>query len=100
MKTLAALLLVLGSVTGAGAQNWVIQGAERFFQVEWASTPKGGGVTIDGYIHNVSGTAAEHVRLLVESVDAGGAVTEQTLRFVPGVVNNNSRTYFIVQAPA
>ncbi len=101
MRLLVALVLAL--ITAAGvchAQTWVIQGAEQFFRVEWASRTASGGSVIDGYIYNVSGTAAENVRLLIESLDPAGAVTAQTVRWVHGTVDNNGRSYFVVAVPA
>src|SRR5437764_7629566 len=100
MRLLAALVVLLLGAAPVHAQSWIIQGADRYFHVEWTMSARGGAPLMDGYVHNRAGSAADHVRVLVESLDAGGAVTAQTIGYLPGVVVNNNRTYFSLRVPA
>jgi hypothetical protein len=51
---------------------------------------------IRGYVYNDYGRPATDVHLLVETLDASGAVTARTIGFVQGVVQFNDRVYFEV----
>jgi hypothetical protein len=55
---------------------------------------------IQGYIYNDYGRPAVDVRLLVETLDASGAVTARTIGFVVGAVQFKDRAYFEVPLKA
>ena len=75
---LAGLLVALTAST-ASAQSWLIVGADRYFRVEWATTATAGDTLVDGYIYNISGTAADRMRLL-----AVGALVQTPAELVEG----------------
>ena len=66
-------------------------------RLDWeVGTTRGGRPVIQGYVYNDYGRPASDVQLLVETLDASGAVIGRTVGFVRGVVQLNDRTYFEV----
>ena len=65
-------------------------------RLDWEAGTRRGRPVVQGYVYNDSLRAANNVRLLVEVLDASGAVTARTVGFVFGVVPFNDRTYFEV----
>jgi hypothetical protein len=51
---------------------------------------------LDGYVYNSYGRPAENVQVLVQALDASGAVIDQRLAWVPGGVPQLSRASFEV----
>lgn len=51
---------------------------------------------IRGYVYNDYGRPAADVRLLVETLDASGAVVARNIGFVRGIVQLHDRSYFEV----
>ena len=94
--TLAALLLGPAPVT---AQEYRIYGAERFFSVEWEAGERAGRPVVSGHLVNTFGIPAVRLRLLVESLDAAGQVTERTIDWVPGDVMPGARHDFEIALP-
>ena len=94
----AAHLVLLGPGT-LSAQNYVIQGAERYFRVESTSMPGRRGPVVSGYVYNTYGHTADRVRLIVESVDGAGQVTATTLVDVLGTIGPGDRRYFEATVP-
>jgi hypothetical protein len=94
---LAALAL---SASAAGAQSYAVIGGEQFFALEWASGDGRGRPGVNGYVTNARGEAAADVRLMVESLDASGAITAETIGYVAGHLTPGMRAYFAVRAPA
>jgi len=92
----AVLTLVLFLVTpvAASAQNYVTQGVERYFRVEWETATGRRGAMIAGYVYNTSGMTAERVRLAIDAVDGAGQVTGSTIGQVLGTVPPGNRAYF------
>ena len=71
--------------------------AEHWFRVNWEVHPDGPSARrIDGYVYNSYGRPAENVQVLVQALDASGAVIDQRLAWVPGGVPQLSRAYFEV----
>jgi hypothetical protein len=76
----------------------LIPGWERYFAVEWTATPEpGGSRRLDGYIFNRYGEYAADVRLLVQALDASGAVVDQRVVWGPTGVGGFGRAYFDVR---
>src|SRR5262245_31714799 len=94
---LIALLALLVSPVLAAAQNWAIQGANRYFRVEWEAATGRRGPVVAGYVYNDGGFTADHVRLGIDSVDAAGQVTASALGEVLGTVPPGNRTYFEIR---
>jgi hypothetical protein len=66
-------------------------------RLDWeVGTRHGGRPVIQGYIYNDYLRAAAEVQLLVEAVDASGAVVSRDVGFVRGAVLFKDRAYFEV----
>ena len=73
----------------------LIPGWERYFAVEWTAAPEPGGLRrLDGYVFNRYGEYAADVRLLVQALDASGAVVDQRVVWGPTGVGGFGRAYF------
>lgn len=102
IKTLglaAAVLLALWPITMPAPVAAVSapSGIDARIRLDWeAGTRRGGKPVIQGYVHNDYGRPATDVHLLVETLDASGAVIARTIGFVQGVVQFNDRVYFEV----
>lgn len=105
MKTIRALALMAAAVLVVGPAVMPApaeaaptpQGIDSRLRLDWeAATKRGGKPVIQGYLYNDNGRAAGDVHLLVETLDASGAVIARTIGFVQGVVQFNDRIYFEV----
>ncbi len=66
-------------------------------RLDWeVGTGRAGRPVIEGYVYNDYGRPASDVHLLVETLDASGAVIARDIGFVRGVVQLNDRSYFEV----
>jgi hypothetical protein len=87
VKTLTLSILLL-SASSAMAQGptlltpLVVEG-ERYFTLQWQAGDTVGHSSVHGVIRNEFGVAARKVRLLIDSLDARGGVTAQTIAYVP-----------------
>jgi len=70
--------------------------ADARLRLDWQVGTRRGRPLIQGYVYNDYGRPAVDVRLLVETLDASGAVTARTIGFVRGVVPFHDRSYFEV----
>jgi hypothetical protein len=105
MKAIKALVLVMGAIlvmepiaipapaTAVSAPS----GIDSRIRLDWETgTKRGGKAVIQGYVYNDYGRPAVDVHLLVETLDASGAVTARAIGFVVGAVQFNDRVYFEV----
>jgi hypothetical protein len=101
------LLIVLGlagvvagtaSPTVAAELQPLMLGWERLFTVDWQSAQYRGKPVVEGYVTNVSPYHTTNIRVLVESLDAGGQVTGQRVAWVPGELLGGARVFFQVPA--
>jgi len=103
-KTLAfACVLVAGPVAnaqGAAMLTPLVVDGERYFTLEWQAADTGTGPVVHGRIRNEYGFSARKVRLLVNSLDATGTVTAQTIAYVPFEVTPGTTAYFEAHVPA
>ena len=109
MKTIKALVLAATAIvaldpiaisTPAAAVS-APSGIDARIRLDWeAGTRRGGKPVIQGYVYNDYGRPATDVHLLVETLDASGAVIAKTIVFVQGVVQFNDRVYFEVALKA
>src|SRR5262245_12611848 len=83
--TVSALLLISGPALAQGPARLtpLVVDGDRFFRLEWHAADDGRPV-VYGSIRNEFGFGAQKVRLLVDSLDAAGAITGQTLVYVQG----------------
>jgi hypothetical protein len=65
-------------------------------RLDWEVGTRFGRPVIQGYVYNDYLRAASNVLLLVETLDASGAVIARGVGFVRGLVNFNDRAYFEV----
>jgi hypothetical protein len=97
---LAALaLMLIGGPAAASAQAGRFHGADQFFALTWDRVESGGQPAIAGYVTNLFGLEATHVRLVVESRDASGAVVARTIGHVNYPIPPSGRMFFDVPLP-
>lgn len=105
MKTIKALVLAMAAILALGpigmpapaAAVSAPSGIDPRIRLDWeAGTKRGGQPVIQGYVYNDYGRPAIDVHLLVETLDASGAVTARTIGFVVGTIQFNDRIYFEV----
>jgi hypothetical protein len=103
-RPLIALIVLLAGCAGpamtpSASVTTTMQGWERYFSLEW--TPQhapDGSSRIEGYVHNTYGSPMGNVRVLAQALDPAGQVIGQRIEWVPGIVPNFGRSYFIVPA--
>jgi len=90
-----ALASLLRMVPPAAALNAAASVDSRL-RLDWEVGTRRGRPVVQGYVYNDYLRAANDVRLLIETLDASGAVTARTVGFVRGVIGANDRSYFEV----
>jgi hypothetical protein len=97
---LTVALTILAAPGPAPAQNWIIQGWERYFRIE-SETGKDrrGNTVLSGYVYNTYAAYATNVRLLVETLDPAGQRTGQHAYPIYGTVPVDGRLYYEVKVP-
>ena len=101
--TVLALGLALGPIVmpAPAAAVSAPSGIDPRIRLDWeAGTRRGGKPAIQGYLYNDYGRPASGIHLLVETLDASGAVIARTIGFVQGTVQFNDRIYFEVPLKA
>ena len=97
VATMAMLALAAGSPVHPAAALSAASSVDGRIRLDWeVGATRGGRPVIQGYVYNDYGRPASDVQLLVETLDASGAVIGRTVGFVRGVVQLNDRTYFEV----
>ena len=96
MLTVSALLLYTGVALAQGPPRLIplVVDGERYFTLQWETADDKGLPHVQGVIRNEFGFGARKVRLLVDSLDAAGAVTDQTIVYVQGDLLPGSQYYF------
>jgi hypothetical protein len=100
-RALTILGLVVGLTgaalpTAAAELQPLMAGWERHFTVDWQPGQYRGQPALQGYVNNVSPHHAANIRVLVESLDAGGKVTSQKVAWLVGDLLGGGRLYFQV----
>jgi hypothetical protein len=103
-----SIAILLGSVLMAAAVTFAPpvpagevyskETLDAYFRLEWSKA----GRNVNGYVYNNSNRRAAHMQLLVEGVDAAGAVLTKTTTWVRDVPPNN-RAFFetsVAEAPS
>jgi hypothetical protein len=92
-------LLAVTTPAAASAQpltplivNW-----QEFFQVEWEVSQRAGHPLLTGYVRSVWKYGARWMQILVDRVDASGALIDQRLVWLPSSVPSRSQVYFEVR---
>lgn len=102
LTTLWLATLVVGvALPGAAAElEPLMAGWERVFSVDWQPGQYRGKPSVEGYVNNVSPYHTNNIRIIVESMDAGGRVTNQQIAWLPGELLGGGRLFFQVPTAA
>jgi hypothetical protein len=95
---LASVVVGAALSTEAAELQPLMAGWERLFTVDWQSAEHRGTPVVQGYVTNVSPYHTTKIRVLVESLDAGGQVTSQHVAWIPGELLGGGRAFFQVPA--
>lgn len=96
-----ALVLLTAAVptAGAGAQslsplviNW-----EEYFQIDWQLSERAGQPLLTGHVRSVRKYGARWMQLLVDRVDASGALIDQRLVWLTSEITRGTQVYFEVR---
>ncbi len=90
----AAFVLALVPSAGQAGPIHAEDTFQRYFRLEWQATPGARGPEIAGYVENVSDLPVDRMRLVIDRLDAGGAVIGSSTTWVMGTVIPNHRNYF------
>jgi hypothetical protein len=98
LTMLGLATLVLGAaLPGAAAElEPLMAGWERVFSVDWQPGQYRGKPSVEGYVSNNSPYHTNNIRIIVDSLDAGGQVINQQIAWVPGDLLGGSRLFFQV----
>jgi hypothetical protein len=98
LTVLALAALVVGSAMPGAASELqpLMAGWERVFTVNWQPAEYRGRPSVEGYVNNVSPYHTVNIRVLIESLDAAGTVTNQQVAWVPGDLLGGGRLFFQV----
>ncbi len=95
LATLALLPLSAGALPAPAMAIGAAATVDPRIRLDWqVGTGRGGRPVIQGYVYNDYGRPASDVRLLVETLDASGAVIARHPGFIRGVVQWSDRAYF------
>ena len=96
-----ATLVVGAARPGAVAElQPLMAGWERVFSVSWQPGQYRGQPSVEGYVNNISPYHTNNIRIMVESLDAGGQVTNQQVAWLPGDLLGGGRLFFQVPTAA
>jgi hypothetical protein len=94
---LAIALVATGcapAVGPSGPLQPLVVGAEQHMTIEWQAQPRNQATVVWGYVINHSPYTFDHLRLLVDALDADGAILGQRVVWAPGLLGGWGRTYF------
>ena len=97
---LAALIVTLLPLAGWAGPINSEETLQRYFRLDWSSSPGARGAEIAGYVENVSDLPFDRMRLIIEHLDGTGTVVGSSTTYVMGPVVPNHRTYFTTKVPA
>ena len=104
LKILAVSALLLSAVSalaqGPALLTPLVVEGERYFKLQWEAADPKGRPEVHGSIFNDYGFPARKIRLLIDSLDAAGAVTAQTIAYVPFDLTPGTSAYFAARVPA
>ena len=94
----AALGMIMAAPAVAGAQplapliiNW-----QEYFQLDWQPGQRAGQPVLTGHVRSTWKDGARWMQLLVDRLDASGALLDQRLVWLPSEVPRGGRVYFEV----
>jgi hypothetical protein len=74
-------------------------GWEQILSLEYGPGQYRGQPAIEGTVTNISPYDLANVRILVDTLDAGGQITTQKVAWVPGELRGGGRLFFSVPTP-
>ena len=102
-RALVLLVLTTSILAAAGTQAAEIRphmaGWEQVLSLEYGPGSYKGKPAIEGTVTNISPYDLANVRILVDTLDAGGQITSQQIAWVPGDLRGGARAYFSVPTP-
>jgi hypothetical protein len=97
---IAVLLVALAvSLVAAAPLTPLVLGWEQFFKIDWQAGQRGTQRVVYGHLMNDWGMPAAKIQLLVEGVDASGAVVGQRVAWFGQTLAPGIRFYFEVPVP-
>jgi hypothetical protein len=97
--TILWLVVIVVGVTlpvAAAELQPLMAGWERVFSVNWQPSQYRGKPAVEGYVNNISPYSTTNIRIIVDSMDAGGQVTHQQVAYLPGDLLGGGRIFFQV----
>jgi hypothetical protein len=101
-RVLAVLVLVTSIILAAAAVKATAEiqphmaGWEQIFALEYAPGQYKGKPAIEGTVTNISPYDLTNIRLLVDTLDAGGQIKDQKVAWLPGELRGGGRLFFSV----
>ena len=101
MRPLAVLLLASVALLpgGVAAGTHADATLEEYFRLQWETAPGARGPAIAGEVRNLSNLPVERMQLLVEPLDASGAVVGGFRTWVLGQIPAHTAGYFRTAVP-
>ena len=97
---LAAIVVGPAWPVAAAEMQPLMAGWERVFAVDWQAGQYRGQPAVEGYVNNISPYHTTKIQILVESLDAGGQVTNQKIAWLSGDLLGGGRIFFQVPTAA
>jgi hypothetical protein len=100
--SLAALAVIVLAAPGARAREIRphMAGWEQILSLEYAPGLYKGQPAVEGTVTNISPYDLTNIRLLVDTLDAGGEIKNQQVAWVPGELRGGGRLFFSVPTTA
>jgi len=84
-----------------GSPAAMAEDLNKMFPIDFGSSPARDGQTrISGYVHNKTGHATGHMRLVISGLDAKGHVVSQVYRDIDDAIPTDGQAYFEAQVPS
>ena len=94
-----AAVMVLAATTAGEAQSLspLVVNWQQYFELDWRVLERGGQTLLTGHVLSIWKDGARWMQLLVNRVDARGALIDQRLVWLPAEVPRGGRVYFEVR---
>jgi hypothetical protein len=96
---LAVLVTLAAHAAGAGAEarlQPLVAGWEHVMTVDYDVVAYDGKPAVQGYVTNISTYGFDHIRILIDELDANGRLAAQEVAFVPGRLGGRDHLFFQV----
>jgi hypothetical protein len=102
VRALVALLLASAALlptAGEAGPLYSEATLAEYFRLHWETAAGARGAAITGHVQNLATLPFDRIQLLVERLDAGGAVIGRSTTWVVGNLPANQRAYFSATVP-